>query len=70
MATLITTYNGKSVQPQGSNGYPNCSTWFGVYRMKCLIVYSSMTMGIMWNTENGNSHETMDTNVGQYTFGW
>jgi len=47
MATLITTYNGKSVQPQGSNGYPNCSTGFGVYRMKCLIVYSSMTMGIM-----------------------
>lgn len=42
-----------------SNGYPNCSTGLGAYRMKCPIVCSSMTMGTVWKTENGNGHETM-----------
>jgi hypothetical protein len=41
------------------NGYPNCSTGLGAYRMKCPIVYSSMTMGTVWKTENGNGRETI-----------
>jgi hypothetical protein len=31
-----------------------------------------MTMSVLWNTENSNGHDsrTMNTNVGEYTFGW